>query len=144
MDHIIEVSFVGNLVHAEPNPLPARANAPQPEIRVGPGDTVTWVLVGTAQGRNLQVVFDKIADLTQDGGVGSLRDVNLHGSFIAPLDATSLKVTIGPDVSQDIKRSQRLFYKIFENGKPLEWDNRVKGAPDQLVGGGIDNPRTPP
>jgi len=144
-NHVIEVTFNGTLVHAEPNPLPERVAAGMPEIRVKPGDTVTWHFIGNAQGRNLEVAFNKVSNLTQEGDVVDLKDVDSNGPFMAlSTEVDRVTGTIKPDVSENIKNSQRFFYKIFEKGQPLDWDNPVQGAPNQSVGGGIDNPRTPP
>lgn len=144
MNHDIVVTFVVQpgppaveLVHADPNPLPARS-AQGPQTALSPGDTVTWHF---DPGRKLQVAFLNVASLDQNGNVGALQLSNPIGPFSSlSLDTGKIVGTIGPAIPQDIRQAQRCVYKLFENGVALGWHNPVQGG----NGGGIDNPRTPP
>jgi hypothetical protein len=144
MNHDIFVTFVVQpgppaveLVHADPNPLPARS-AQGPQIDLSPGDTVTWHF---DPGRKLEVVFLNVAGLSQIGNAGALKLSNPMGPFSSlSVGIGAIVGTIGPGVPQGIPQAQRSFYKLFENGVALPWHNSVQGG----NGGGIDNPRTPP
>ncbi len=147
MNHTIEVSFVGTRVHAEPNPLPTRGNTQQPpQTVISPGDTITWDWSQAAPGRNLQVVFVEMGLLEQDGSVGSNQPVDPLGPLSRlSLGANLIEGTVHSNVPQNVSQAQRFFYRIFENGNPLVWDNPVPGKSDpRMNGGGIDIPNTPP
>ena len=136
MSHRITVSFSAGRVSADPNPSPGLGS------RVMPGETVTWSFDET---RELQVVFNQIVDLDEEGRVieATRRAVNPMG----PLNALSLGRglivgTIRSDVPQGAT-NRRFLYRLIEDGAALPWTDRVEGG-DETNGGGIDIPRTPP
>lgn len=147
MNHTIEVRLQPGppeLVSADPNPLPRR---PPPEVRVGPGDTVTWLFdAATVGNRELQVYFQLVVALHPVTGLpmGDPQPCNPLGPFTSlSLGARTIVGTVRSDVSQDINQAKRFIYKVVENGVPLQWAQLVPGG-DAINGGGIDNPRTPP
>jgi hypothetical protein len=137
--HIIDVSFIGAKVHADPNPLPKPGGDP-PEVR--PGDTVTWNI---PVGRTLQIAFLGIRNLDAAGNpTGNLLPTGPQGPFKSlAIGALTIVGTVDSNVSQSITRASRHLYKFVENNVNLEWDNGVPGEP-ATNGGGIDIPRTPP
>lgn len=144
MSHIITVSIdPDGSVRAVPNPLPDRGpDPPPPRTAVSPRDTVTWNFGPTVGGRELQVVFQEVQDLSTAAKapcnpLGPLSNLTLGFRWIDG--------TVRPDVSQDLSQAKRFIYRIIENGTPLPWANPVGGQPSgALDGGGIDIPRTPP
>jgi len=147
--HTIEVSFVSQLVHAEPNPLPAPGGTPPVVLA---GDTVEWVFNPTVGQRILDVVFSAVDDLDPTTGkpVGNLQATGALGPFVSlSRNGNRISGTIGSGIPENVRQAKRFFYKLVEDGKPLNWDNSVQGAaplPGGVLinGGGIDIPRTPP
>jgi hypothetical protein len=136
-DHLIKVTFVGELVHAEPNPLPRRDATPPGDV-VRPRDRVIWSF---DLSRRLTVIFVGFRDLPSGTFQPSADPLGPLSSVT--LGSGQLVGEIRQDVPQDINQARRFFYKLVdEHGVPLGWDNPVEV--DLINGGGIDIPRTPP
>jgi len=128
-----------DVVQAMPNPFPLEGG---PRVVLRPGDTVTWNL---PPNRKMHVEFLEVQDLPVDSHpslpledpLGPFKSLNAEDGRIVG--------TLRDDISTGSDNGmQRFYYRLHEEGKKLEWDQKPPGAPSHTLGGGIDVPPRPP